>query len=107
MGNVKSTDTNCPIQHASKHLVVDMPVIIQELQSVQFGVVARGGGERLSFLFSLLLILYSPNIFLDILLASGGVSSFVSVVIFSKVAFQRFFALNVLLHLDEVHNDLW
>ena len=107
MENVKSTDTNSPIQHASKNLVVDMPVIIQELRSVQFGVVARGGGERLSFLFSRLLILYSPNIFLDILLASGGVSSFVSVVIFSKLVFQKFFALNVVLLLDEVHNDLW
>ena len=107
MGNVKSTDTNCTIQHASKHLVVDMPVIIQELQSVQFGVVARGGGEILSFHLSLLLILYSLKIFLDILLASDGVSYFVSFVIVSKVLFRRFFALNVVLLLDEVHNDLW
>ena len=54
MGNVESTNTNGPIKHADEHLVVDMPVIIQELQSVQFGVVARGGGEILSFLFPLL-----------------------------------------------------
>ena len=62
-----------------------MPIIIQELQSIQFGVVARGGRDRLSFYLALLLILYSPSSFLVILLASNGVPSFVSFVIISKV----------------------
>ena len=74
MGNVKPTDTNDPIQHADEHLLVYMPVIIQELRSIQFGVVSGGGRERLSFYLAFLLILYYPNIFLDILLASDGVS---------------------------------
>ena len=73
-----------------------MPVIIQEIQSVQLWVVARGGRYRLSFYLALLLILYSPNTFLDILLASDGVSSFVSFVIVSKVVIWRYFALNVI-----------
>ena len=60
-----------------------------------------------SFHIDLLLILYSPNSFLDIILASGGVSYFVSFVIVSKVVLQRSFALNVVLLLDEVHNNLW
>ena len=84
-----------------------MTVINQKLRSVQFGVVDRGDGVRLSFHLALLLILYSPNSFLDILLASDGVSSFVSFVIVSKVVFRRSFALNVLLLLDEIHNNLW
>ena len=85
MGNVELTDTNSPIQHADEHLVVEMPIIIQELQSVQFRVVARGGRDKLSFHLALLLILYSPNIFLDIILTSDGISSFVSFVIVSMV----------------------
>ena len=84
-----------------------MPVIIQELRSVQFGVVARGGRERLSFYLSLLLILYSPNSFLDILLASDGLSSFLIFLIVSKVVIWRYFALNVVLLLDEFHDILW
>ena len=74
MGNVEPTNTNDPIQHDNEHLVVYMPVIIQKIRGVQFGEVARGGRDRLSFYLSLLLILYSPNIFFDILLASDGVS---------------------------------
>ena len=84
-----------------------MPVIIQELQSVQFGVVARGGRDRLSFCLALLLILYSPNSFLDILLASNGLLSFLSFLIVSKVVIWRSFALNVVLLLDEFHDILW
>ena len=61
----------------------------------------------MSFYLVLLLILYSPNRFLDILLASEGVSSFVSFLIFSKVVIWRSFALNVVLLFDEVHNNLW
>ena len=107
MGNVEPTDTNNPIQYSDKHLVVYMPVIIKELRSVQFGVVARGGRDRLSFYIGLLLILYSPNSFLDILLASDGVSPFVSFLIFSKVVIWRSFALNVVLLLYEFHEILW
>ena len=57
MGNVESTNTNSPIQHADEHMLVEIPVIIQEIRSVQFGVVARGGGDRLSFYIALLIIL--------------------------------------------------
>ena len=107
MGNVEPTDNNNPIQHADEHLVVYIPVISQELQSVQFGVVARGIRDRLLFYLALFLILYSPNSFLDILLASDGVSSFVIFVIFFKVLIWRSFSLNVILLLDEFHDILW
>ena len=60
----------------------------------------------MSFNLALLLILYSPNSFLDILLESNGISSFVSFVIVSKVLLRRSFALNVVLLLDEVHNNI-
>ena len=83
-----------------------MPVIVQELLSIQFGVVARGGRVRLSFYLSLILILYSTNSFLDILLASDVVSSFVSFVIVSKVLIWRPSSLNMVLLLDEFHDIL-
>ena len=106
MGNVESKNANGPIKHADEHLVVEMPVIIQELQSVQFGVVTRGGGDILFFHLALLLILYSPNSFLGIILASDGILSFVSFLIVSKVVFWMSFDLNLVLLLDEVHNNL-
>ena len=84
-----------------------MPVIVQELRSTRFGVVARGGRDRLSFYLALLLILYSPNSLLDILLASDGVSSFVSFLIFSKVVIWSPFYLNMVLLLDDFHDTLW
>ena len=62
-----------------------MLVSIQELRSVQFGVVSRGGRDSLYFYLALLLILYSPDRLLDIILSSNGVTSFVSFVIVSKV----------------------
>ena len=107
MGNVESTDTNGPIQHSDEHLVVEMPFTIQEIRSVQFGLVSRGGRDILSFHLALLLILYSPNILLNIILASNGVSSFVRFLIVPKVVFWRYFALNAVLILDEVHNNIW
>ena len=61
----------------------------------------------MSFYLALLLILYSPNSFLGIILASDSVSSFVSFVIISKVVIWRSFALNVVLLLDEFHDILW
>ena len=84
-----------------------MPVIIQELRSIQFGVVVRGGRDRLLFYLSLLLILYSPNSFLDILFASNCVSSFVSFLIVYNVVIWRPFYLNMVLLLDEFHYILW
>ena len=84
-----------------------MPIIVQELRSIQFLVVARGGRDRLLFYLALLLILYSPNSLLDILLASDGVSSFVSFSIVSKVAIWRPFYLNIVLLLDDFHDTLW
>ena len=84
-----------------------MPVIVQELRSIQFVVVARGGRDRLSFYLALLLILYYPNIFLDILLASDGVLSFVIFLIVSKVVIWKSLALNVVLLIDEFHGILW
>ena len=107
MGNVKPTNTNDTIHHNDEHLVVYMPVIIQELRSVQFGVVTRRGRDRLLFYLALLRILYSPNSFLDILLASDGVSSFVSFVIVSKVLIWRSFSLHMVLLLDEFNDILW
>ena len=61
----------------------------------------------MSFHLSLLLVMYSPNSFLDILLASYGVSSFVSFVIVSKVVIRSSFALNVVLILDKFRDILW
>ena len=58
------------------------------------------------FYLALLHILYSPNSFLDILLASDGVLSFVIFVIVSKVVIWRSFVLNVVLLLDEFHDIL-
>ena len=84
-----------------------MPVIIPELQSVKFGVVARGGRDRLSFYLPLLFILYSPNSFLDIILASDGVSSFISFVIVSRVIIWRSFSLNMLLLVYDFHDVLY
>ena len=88
-------------------MVVFMTIIIQELQSIQFGVVARGGRYRLLFYLALLLNLYSPDSFLDIILASDGVLSFVIFVVVSKVLIWRPFSLNRLLLLDEFHDILW
>ena len=65
--------------------------------------VERGGRDRLSFHIVLLLILYSPNSFLDIILPSDGVSSFVSFVIFSKVVIWRPLSLNMVFLLYEFH----
>ena len=62
-----------------------------------------GGRDRLSFYLALLLILYSPNIFLDMLLASDGASSFVSFVIVSKVVIWRPLSLNMVFLLYEFH----
>ena len=59
------------------------------------------------FYLDLLFILYSPNSFLDIILSSDGVLSFVSFVFVSKVVFWWSFALIVVLLFDEVHNNLW
>ena len=84
-----------------------MPVIIQELRSIKFGVVARGGRDRLLFYPALILILYSPNSFLDIILSSDGISSFVSFLIYSKVVIWRPFSLNMVLLLDEFHDIIW
>ena len=61
----------------------------------------------MSFYLVLLLILYSPNSFLDILLVSDGVSSFVSFVIVSKVLIWRSFTLKMVLLLDDLHEILW
>ena len=61
----------------------------------------------MSFHISLILILYSTSTFLDKLLASNGVFFFVSFVIVSKLVFWRSFTLNVVLLLDEIHNNLW
>ena len=69
--------------------------------------IARGDRDRLSFYLALLLILYSPNSFLDILLAYDGVSSFVSFVIVSKVVIWRSFPLNMVLLFDWLHYILW
>ena len=59
------------------------------------------------FYLALLLTLYSPDSFLDIILASDGVLSFVIFVVVSKVLIWRPFSLNRLLLLDEFHDILW
>ena len=61
----------------------------------------------MSFYLALLLILYSPNSFLDIILVSDGVSSFVSFVIFSRVVIWMSLSLIVVLLLNEFHDILW
>ena len=61
----------------------------------------------MSFYLALLLILYSPNSLLDILLASDGVSSFVSFAIVSKVVIWRPFYLNMVLLLGEFDDILF
>ena len=69
--------------------------------------VIMGGRYRLSFYLVLFLILYSPNSFLDILLASDGVLSFVSFEFVSKELIWRYFTLNAVLLLDKLHDILW